>query len=466
LANYFFSDLRCDESLISSFQNRELEDLYINSKKYFNKLKNINSDFNNMHYYLPDNTSFLRMHKKDKYGDNLSTFRPIVSYVNKHKIESYGFELGYYGFYLRVVNPIYKDTEHIGSLGLGSNLSDLMNELYVLNNSIPLLLLNQKNILKKNINISQNIIEFENNIVFNPRNNDYINYIIQTTNLDILQGQEYKIVNYKNSKYLIHNAFPINNFNNITIGKIINVVDVTEDFYHLHHEMFISVTINSLLFIIILFLIYIILDNYIKEFKKIEQNYNQIAMKLKNISRNLNPHFLFNALSVLSELIYKDPKKADITIVKLSKFIRNSLGSDSLISLKQEFEFVSNYLDIQMIRFENKINYNLNIDNNMLDRMIPKFSIQLLIENIFKHAIIADKNIEINIEIKYNTVNGIEIIVSDNGKGFNEINKGFGLTSLEQVIKSYCHGELSYWREDNYTYFKINIKECHENLNS
>jgi len=466
LANYFFSDLRCDESLISSFQNRELEDLYINSKKYFNKLKNINSDFNNMHYYLPDNTSFLRMHKKDKYGDNLSTFRPIVSYVNKHKIESYGFELGYYGFYLRVVNPIYKDTEHIGSLGLGSNLSDLMNELYVLNNSIPLLLLNQKNILKKNINISQNIIEFENNIVFNPRNNDYINYIIQTTNLDILQGQEYKIVNYKNSKYLIHNAFPINNFNNITIGKIINVVDVTEDFYHLHHEMFISVTINSLLFIIILFLIYIILDNYIKEFKKIEQNYNQIAMKLKNISRNLNPHFLFNALSVLSELIYKDPKKADITIVKLSKFIRNSLGSNSLISLKQEFEFVSNYLDIQMIRFENKINYNLNIDNNMLDRLIPKFSIQLLIENIFKHAIIADKNIEINIEIKYNAVNGIEIIVSDNGKGFIEINKGFGLTSLEQVIKSYCNGELSYWREDNYTYFKINIKECHENLNS
>ena len=102
-----------------------------------------------MHYYLPDNTSFLRMHKKDKYGDNLSTFRPIVSYVNKHKIESYGFELGYYGFYLRVVNPIYKDTEHIGSLGLGSNLSDLMNELYVLNNSIPLLLLNQKKYIKK-----------------------------------------------------------------------------------------------------------------------------------------------------------------------------------------------------------------------------------------------------------------------------------------------------------------------------
>ncbi len=211
---------------------------------------------------------------------------------------------------------------------------------------------------------------------------------------------------------------------------------------------YISITIGFLTF-----LIGLILHQFISMKYKHEQIKSEtLETKIKTLENELNPHFLFNALNSMSELVYIDPKKAETSILNLAKFLRNAIDTKSVISLEEELRMVETYLEIENIRFEDKIKLYTHIQNTH-QVFIPKFSIQLLIENSIKHGYI-HKPLDIQIECDND-----KIVVSNNGKLQTNLQFGTGLSNLSKRLELLDIGSLDHSIIENQMVFTINIKD-------
>lgn len=118
------------------------------------------------------------------------------------------------------------------------------------------------------------------------------------------------------------------------------------------------------------------------------------------LKSQVNPHFLFNSLNVLSSLIHIDPKKAAKFVRQLSKVYRYVLEikDRDLITLKEELPFVESYIFLLKTRFDQNLSVNLDITNNSERKMIAPMVIQLLLENAIKHNVVSKtKPLTINI---------------------------------------------------------------------
>ena len=212
---------------------------------------------------------------------------------------------------------------------------------------------------------------------------------------------------------------------------------------------YISVTIGFLTF-----LVGLILHQFISMKYKNESIKNQILeTKLKALENELNPHFLFNALNSVSELIYQDQKKAEIAVIHISKFLRNAINKQSLISLETEISMVKTYVNIENIRFDEKIVLNLADFEEFKNIQIPKFSIQLLIENAIKHGY-SGNILNVNLEFFKD-----KIIVSNDGKISNNIKYGTGLSNLQKRLEIQKIGNLSYEIRDDKMQFIIQLNK-------
>ena len=116
--------------------------------------------------------------------------------------------------------------------------------------------------------------------------------------------------------------------------------------------------------------------------------------QLDNLSVQLNPHFLFNSLNSIKSLVIENPKVARRAIDLLSDILRSSLyeKDHSLISIKDELALVNDYIELEKVRFEERLSISIVMDNDIENHMIPPLSIQLLVENAIKHGI--DKRIK------------------------------------------------------------------------
>lgn len=103
----------------------------------------------------------------------------------------------------------------------------------------------------------------------------------------------------------------------------------------------------------------------------------------------VNPHFLFNALNTIRALIGEDDQKARHVVTELSGYFRSSLARDqaTLVSLDAEIKAVRSYLEIQQIRFSEKLKYVIELDPQSLPCAVPVFSVQTLVENGIKHGL-------------------------------------------------------------------------------
>ena len=213
--------------------------------------------------------------------------------------------------------------------------------------------------------------------------------------------------------------------------------------------IYISVTIGFLTF-----LVGLILHQFISMKYKNESIKNQILeTKLKALENELNPHFLFNALNSVSELIYQDQKKAEIAVIHISKFLRNAINKESLISLETEISMVKTYVNIENIRFDEKIVLNIADFEEFKNIQIPKFSIQLLIENAIKHGY-SGNILNVNLEFFKD-----KIIVSNDGKISTNIKYGTGLSNLQKRLEIQKVGSLSYEIRDDKMQFIIQLNK-------
>lgn len=111
--------------------------------------------------------------------------------------------------------------------------------------------------------------------------------------------------------------------------------------------------------------------------------------ELKMLRSQINPHFLFNSLNSISSLTVTDPGKARMMIIKLSDFMRYALSrkDEQLVSLQSELENLSLYLDIEKVRFGDRLRTDEKIDKKCLSLKIPVMLLQPLYENAVKHGV-------------------------------------------------------------------------------
>ncbi|UUV21057.1 histidine kinase [Paenimyroides aestuarii] len=186
-----------------------------------------------------------------------------------------------------------------------------------------------------------------------------------------------------------------------------------------------SMTISTTVYVVLL----------IRRKDKIEVTQQKdIAVKatasFETLKNQLDPHFLFNSLNVLSSLIEENPLKAQEFTVALSKIYRYVLDQKdkNLISVEEELNFAKLYISLLKMRFENGISVNFLIDESVFDYKIVPLSLQLLLENAIKHNSISDKK-PLLIEI-YQEENYLVIQNSLQKKQTFEKSSGIGLSNI------------------------------------
>lgn len=111
--------------------------------------------------------------------------------------------------------------------------------------------------------------------------------------------------------------------------------------------------------------------------------------ELNLLKSQINPHFLFNSLNSISSLTISNPGKAQEMIIKLSEFLRHSINqkNDHLVPLRDELTHIRFYLDIEKIRFGERLHYEFNIADSCVNNMVPAMLLQPLFENAIKHGV-------------------------------------------------------------------------------
>jgi LytS/YehU family sensor histidine kinase len=111
--------------------------------------------------------------------------------------------------------------------------------------------------------------------------------------------------------------------------------------------------------------------------------------RLKTLEAELHPHFLFNTLHAISTLVHSDPEAADRMISRLSDLLRLTFDRTGAaeVPLKEELEFLQKYLEIEQIRFQDRLSVGFEIDPEALDAEVPRLILQPLVENAIKHGI-------------------------------------------------------------------------------
>lgn len=159
-------------------------------------------------------------------------------------------------------------------------------------------------------------------------------------------------------------------------------------------------------------------------------------IELKMLRSQINPHFLFNSLNSISSLTITDPEKARDMVVKLSEFMRYALSrkDEQPVSLQSELDNLWLYLDIEKVRFGDKLITEVDIEKECFDFKIPVMLLQPLFENAVKHGVYESTD-SVKIITKAKILNGfIEITISNNYDDAPALKKGTG-TGLLNVSR-------------------------------
>ncbi|PNH88965.1 sensor histidine kinase [Vibrio diazotrophicus] len=141
--------------------------------------------------------------------------------------------------------------------------------------------------------------------------------------------------------------------------------------------------------------------------------------EIKLLQAQINPHFLFNALNTISAVIRRDPTKARELIQHLSQFFRSNLKQNiETVTLRDEIAHVNAYLTIEKARFSDRLDVEIDIDNSLLERNVPTFTLQPLVENAIKHGtsnLLEDGKVRIYSEP---VESGYRVVVEDNAGSY------------------------------------------------
>lgn len=159
---------------------------------------------------------------------------------------------------------------------------------------------------------------------------------------------------------------------------------------------------------------------------------------LSSIQSSINPHFLYNALNSIATLTKSDPVKTEKMTLALSsfyKYVTNREGN-TFSTIEKEIEMIKTYLEIEKVRFEDRLKFDIEINKELEAIEIPNFLLQPMVENAIKYGY--DKSTDtINIKIKIaKTDNELTINIFDQGRPFDDnLSKGYGLRSVTKKLQ-------------------------------
>jgi sensor histidine kinase YesM len=177
-----------------------------------------------------------------------------------------------------------------------------------------------------------------------------------------------------------------------------------------------------------------------------EQEVRKLAAEaeLRALRAQINPHFLFNALTTIGYLIQTAPERALTTLMRLSGLLRSVLKSgDELVSVGEELDLIEAYLDIEKARFEDRLRVHIDIPWDVRQVRIPALILQPLVENAVKHGISESMSGgEIRIAVRLEN-DSLMVSIKDTGIGTTDAEvergkkRGLGLSNVEQRLKRY-----------------------------
>ena len=164
--------------------------------------------------------------------------------------------------------------------------------------------------------------------------------------------------------------------------------------------------------------------------------------QLRALKMQLHPHFLFNTLHSISSLVLEDPPKANSMIARLGDFLRLTVDNSDqqLVTLKEETEFLRCYLDIEQVRFGDRLTVTFELEPQTLSAQVPHLILQPMVENAIQHAI-APRSARGHINIEAKRLNSLlRVAISDNGPGISSNanlpwKQGVGLTNVRTRLQ-------------------------------
>lgn len=181
-----------------------------------------------------------------------------------------------------------------------------------------------------------------------------------------------------------------------------------------------------------------------------EQEFSKLATEaeLRALRAQINPHFLFNALTTISYLIQAAPEKALATLLKLTALLRRVLkSSGEFTTLDEEIKLAESYLEIEQARFEERLQIEIKVPEDLRNLRIPTLILQPLVENAVKHGISKAKlggTVKISAELENKQAKMfLKLSVFDSGAGVNAAElvenrrTAVGLNNIEQRLSSY-----------------------------
>jgi len=179
----------------------------------------------------------------------------------------------------------------------------------------------------------------------------------------------------------------------------------------------------------------------------------QKSAELDALRARIDPHFLFNTFNSIASLIRINPDAAEAMVEKLSGLFRFSLRSSDrrFVELDEELNIVRNYLEIEKLRFGDRLAFFLECPEHLKSAPVPPLIIQPLIENSIKHGIAKMKNGGVVRVTCMEKDKFLVISVTDNGPGFKpgQINDGYGLRSVKDRLNLLYHTAHSFTIESN-----------------
>lgn len=487
-ANVFMSEAVCNEKVLNLFscafkadnstQNIIRDSLYKILLPSYKRIEKFN--YQQLHFHLPDNTSFLRFHRKEKFGDNLTDFRPTVKYVNEFKKNATGFEEGriFNGF--RYVFPLFYDNKHIGSAEISFSCKAIIESIdkqhLVVFDFILLKKVVTSHVFKSEQN---NYVEskYSSNFLTEIFFEDSINKtkILEEVNIEDFKNKVSKInkldeklkkfntfsenINYKN-KLCIVSFVPIKNFENIPVAYFVSFNFDEEYSYTINSYKTYLVIVSFFIFGLVCFFSYLIVSRKteILNRKNIEKQNETINIMLseldiKNAELNkanstkdkffsilahdlINP---FNQIIGFSSIIKNNIEENNLEKAKQFTDIVNKTGNKTYILLKNILDWSRSHLNSIKYSPENINLYEIVVSEiESFIQIINQKNIE--IQNFIpeNYTLFADKNMISAIirnltanAVKYTRKNGIvkfnvdliernyHISVADNGVGMN-----------------------------------------------
>jgi sensor histidine kinase YesM len=159
--------------------------------------------------------------------------------------------------------------------------------------------------------------------------------------------------------------------------------------------------------------------------------------QLEALQAKVNPHFLYNALNSIASLIHTNPNRAEEMVLSLSELFRYSLNQNQgrLSSIEDEVKMVETYMSIELVRFQEQLDFQLQVEEGLGQFMIPRFLLQPMVENAIKHGTSKMKKGQIRLNI-WSDDNQVFFSIADSGPAFpDSFSIGYGVRSVTDQLE-------------------------------